>query len=122
MEVKRGGDMSQEPLTPEEQAFAVQHHHLVLEYLRIRRLPVDDWYDVVIFRYLRSVRRWHTELELHYYSFKTIAFKAMQSAIGGEYAKRSRRIDAISLEEPIPGTDGMTYGDTITYDNIRRML
>lgn len=114
--------MSQEPLTPEEQAFAVQHHHLVLEYLRIRQLPVDDWYDVVIFRYLRSVRRWHTELELHYYSFKTIAFKAMQPAIGGEYAKRSRRIQAVSLEDLIPGTDGMTYGDTITYENIRRML
>lgn len=26
------------------------------------------------------------------------------------------------LEDPIPGTDGMTYGDTITYENIRRTL
>jgi hypothetical protein len=42
----------------------------------------------------------------------------MQSAIGGEYAKRSRRIQAISLEEVIPGTDGMTYGDIATYDNL----
>lgn len=113
--------MTQEPLTVEEQDFAVQNHYLVMEYLKIRKLPADDWYDVVIFRYLRSVIRWHQELELHYYSFKTIAFKAMQSAVGNECKKQSRRINTISLEEPIPGTDGMTYGDTITYENLRRM-
>lgn len=43
------------PLTVEEQQFAVDNHYLVYKYLRIRKLPFDDWYDVVIFRYLRSV-------------------------------------------------------------------
>lgn len=119
---RKGGDMMQEPLSAEEQEFAVRNHYLVLKYLRIRKLPVNDWYDVVIFRYLRFVRRWHRELELHYYSFETIAFKAMQSAIGNEYSKQARRINPISLEEVIPGTDGMTYGDTITYENLRRTL
>ena len=105
-------------LSSREREFAAKNYYIVINYLRKRQLPFDEWFDVVIFRYLRSVHRWHTELELHYYTFQTIAEKAMQSAIGGEYAKRSRRIQAISLEEVIPGTDGMTYGDIATYDNL----
>ena len=110
--------MMTEPLTSEEQEFAVRHHYLIAEYLRARHLPMNEWYDVVIFRYLRSVKRWHRELDLHYYTFKTIAFQAMRSAIGGELAKQRRRIQTVSLDEPIPGTEGLTYGDIATYDNL----
>lgn len=45
------------PLTDEEQKFATDNHYLVFKYLRLRKLPPDEWYDVVIFRYLRSVKR-----------------------------------------------------------------
>ena len=43
------------PLTEEEQKFAEENHYLIAKYLRKRRLPIDEWYDVVIFRYCRSV-------------------------------------------------------------------
>lgn len=46
-------DPLDEPLTVEEQQFATDNHYLVYKYLRLRKLPPDDWYDVVIFRYLR---------------------------------------------------------------------
>lgn len=110
------------PLTEEERAFAVSHHYLIREYLRMRRLPYDDWYDVVVFRYLWAVQQWHRRLELHYYSFRTIAYQNMRSAVGNEYLKQGRRIQAVSLDAEIPGTDGLTYGETITYDNLRRAV
>lgn len=106
------------PLTFEEQQFAVDHHYLISKYLNIRKLPFDEWYDVVIFRYLRSVKRWFSIPKLHEHSFEVIAFYAMRSAIGGELAKQKRRIQTMSIDETIPGTDGVTYADTVTYDNL----
>lgn len=91
---------------------------MVFRFLAINRLPADDWYDVVIFRYIDSVYRWFNELELHYYSFSTIVFNAMRSAVGHEREKQKRRITTISLDAIIPGTDGMTYGETITRENL----
>lgn len=109
---------SSPPMTKEEQDFAVENHDLVIRFLAMNRLPADEWYDVVIFRYLRSVVRWHEELELHYYSFSTLAFSAMRSTVGGERAKQARRIQTISIDDVIPGTDGVTYADTVTYENL----
>lgn len=106
------------PLTLEEQQFAIENHYLISKYLNIRKLPFDDWYDIVIFRYLRSVKRWFSIPELHKHSFEIVAFYAMRSAIGGELAKQKRRISTISLDEVIPGTDGATYADTVTYENL----
>lgn len=106
------------PLTPEEQDFAAENHDLIRKYLSIRRLPYDEWYDVVIFRCLLSVKRWFAIPELHKHNFEIIAFYAMRSAIGHEQEKQKRRIKTISLDEVIPGTDGMTYAETVTYDNL----
>ena len=39
------------PLTDAEREFAAAHHYLIAKYLRKRRLPIDDWYDIVAFRY-----------------------------------------------------------------------
>lgn len=113
-----GGDLFNTPLTLEEQDFAAENHYLVRKYLNIRKLPYDDWYDVVIFRYLRSVKRWFALPDLHKHSFEIVAFYAMKSAIGHEQEKQKRRIQTISLDEVIPGTEGMTYADTVTYENL----
>lgn len=48
----------------------------------------------------------------------TIACAAMRSAIGNEQRKQSRRIKTVSLDDPIPGTDGMTWEDIITEDHL----
>ena len=78
------------PLTDAEREFAAAHHYLIAKYLRKRRLPIDDWYDIVAFRYCRSVKRWFAIPALHKHSFEIIAFYAMRSAIGHEYEKRKR--------------------------------
>ena len=87
------------PLTEEEQIFAEENHFLIAKYLRKRRLPIDEWYDVVIFRYCRSVKRWFALPELH--------------------KKRRRRIQTISLDAEVPNTNHLTYKDLVaSEDNI----
>lgn len=98
--------------------FAVQNHYIVKDFLNTKKLPEDDWYDVVIFRYLRSVVRYVRFEELHQYKFKTIAYQAMRSAVGNEYKKRKQLIQTVSLETEIPDTDGVTLMDMVTYENL----
>ena len=105
------------PLSPAEQAVAEQNFSLVFRFLRKQQLPVDDWFDVVIFRYLLTVKNWFSRPDLYKYEFSTIAWRAMASAVHNERQKQSRRIQTISLDDPIPGTDGLTWGDIITEDN-----
>jgi len=107
------------PLTEEERKFAEENHYVIDKYLKIRKLPVSEWYDVVIFRYLRTVKRWFALPELHSHNFEILAFYAMRSAIGNEIAKQNRRIKTVSIDDVIPGTEGITYGDTLTYDNLQ---
>ena len=92
------------PLEPEEKAVAAENLWIVEAFLRTNRLPREDW--------------WFREPRLYRYEFKTIAWKAMRSAAGHEREKQQRRLQTISLEELIPGSECMTWGDTITYDNL----
>lgn len=106
------------PLTSAEQALAEQNLFMVDRFLASQHLPAAEWYDVVIFRYLRTVQRWFRQPELYRYSFSTIAWQAMRSAVGNERKKQARRIQPISLDDPVPGGDGITWGDTITEENL----
>lgn len=106
------------PLTPAEQLFAEEHHSLVMKYLQQKNLDPAEWYDIVIFRYLLSVKNWFSRPELQRLSFSTIAYKAMWSAVWAERQKQKRRIKTISLDEPVPGTEDLTYLDTVTCENL----
>ncbi len=69
------------PLTPEQRLFAAEHHDLVYKFLRKKQLPIDEFYDVVIFGYLRAVYRFLSMPELQKYAFKTIAWKGMEGEL-----------------------------------------
>jgi len=80
-------------MTQEEREFAEQNHDLVMGFLRYRRLPMDDFYDVVIFGYLSAVQQYFRNPPSGV-TFKEMAFRAMKDSIlrEGEYkacAKRS---------------------------------
>jgi len=105
------------PLTEAERFVAEEHLNLVFRFLRVQQLPADEWFDVVIFRYLLSVKTWFRRPDLYRYHFSTIAWRSMRSAVSNEREKRDRRIKTISLDAPIPGTDGLTLGDVITSDH-----
>lgn len=107
------------PLTAEEQQFAAEHHGILYKYLYSQKLPAEDWYDVLVFPYLRSVKKWFANPRLQKYSFSTIAFKTMWSEVGNERQKQSRRIQTVSLDDILTGTETLTYRDTITYENLQ---
>lgn len=106
------------PLSPEEKAVAQQNYWMIESFLRAQRLPFDEWFDVVVFRYLHTVEIWFDRPDLYQYEFSTIAWNNMRSAVYNERKKQSRRIQTISLDEVIPGTEGLTYNDLITEDNL----
>lgn len=75
------------PLTLEESRFASEHISIVYRYLRQQGLNSDEWFDVVIFRYLLSVKRYFALPELQKLKFITVACSAMRSAVGHERRK-----------------------------------
>lgn len=78
-------------LTNEQQVFATEHHTLIYKYLHSRGLPVDEYYDVVVFGYLQACKRYFEQEELQQYQFTTIAWQAMDSALSNEWKKRTRK-------------------------------
>ena len=79
-------------MTQEEREFAEQHHNLVIDFLRYRRLPTDDFYDIVIFGYLSAVQQYFRNPPAGV-EFKAMAFRAMKDAVlrDGEYNARAKR-------------------------------
>ena len=79
------------PLTPEEAQFATDHINIVWWYLDQQGLDRAEWFDVVIFRYLLTVKRWLALPDLQQVKFVTVACSAMRSAIGHEREKTGQR-------------------------------
>ena len=104
-------------LSEQEREFATEHHDLVLKFLSVYKLGYDEWYDIVVPRYLRAVYRWLREPGLQRYKFSTVAFSNMKSAVSNEMNKRKKRIQTISLDGYKHYTDS-TYADIITYKNL----
>lgn len=52
---------------------------------------IDEYYDIVVFGYLRAVRRYLTEPELCGYPFSTIAWLAMRQSIASFHRAEKRR-------------------------------
>ena len=80
------------PMTNEEREFAEQQHELVTDFLRCKRLPMDDYYDVVIFGYLSAVQQYFRNPPPNV-EFKAMAFRAMKDSVlqDGEYNARAKR-------------------------------
>ena len=81
------------PLTSEEANFAEKHHDVLLRYLYFHKLPVDEFYDIAVFGYLRAVRKYLARPELRQYKFSTIARRAMSCDVrhSKEYWNRAKR-------------------------------
>ena len=106
------------PMTQEERDFAEQHHNLVIDFLRYRRLPMDEFYDVVIFGYLSAVQQYIRNPPAGV-NFKAMAFRAMKDAVlrEGEYHSRAKRcgvtvgLDDVELTDPRQDTERRVEGD-----------
>lgn len=88
------------PLTPEQKTFAADNHGLVYKFLNENQLPEDKFYDVVIFGYLRAVRRFFVETNLQKYSFSTIAWNCMRVDLfnyNKMHFRKKRNAETISI-------------------------
>lgn len=101
------------PLTPKESQFATENISVVWWYLDQQGLDRGEWFDVVIFRYLLTVKRWLALPDLQQVKFVTVACSAMRSAIGHERERQAREPKTVSLYEPIPGTEDLLYINAI---------
>ncbi len=106
------------PLTSEERAFAEENHDALDWCMKTQRLD-PELYDIAAFGYLLAVKKWFARPDLQRWSFKTIVRQSVRSSLSTEQRKQECRIKAISLDDVIPGTDDLTYGDTVTEENIR---
>ena len=110
---------SEIPLTPEQRLFAEEHHGLVYKFLQKKQLTIDEFYDVVVFAYLRSVRRFLTEPALKQYSFATIAWSSMNCALHNYYrSQKAQKHNALVLSlHTNPYEDSYTLEETIPAPN-----
>lgn len=90
------------PLTPKEAQFVTDNINIVWWYLDQQGLDRAEWFDVVIFRYLISVKRWFALPDLQKVKFVTVACNAMRSAIGNARRKSAKEPQTVSLYEPTP--------------------
>lgn len=103
------------PLTPEQRKFAADHHNLIYSFLNEHHLPENDYYDIVVFGYLKAVRDYFSRDDLKEYSFGTIAWKAMYRCLSNHYkAQRSqkRNAEVVSIHISLYG-DGLPLEQTI---------
>lgn len=80
------------PMTEAEREFAEQKHDLVIDFLRYKRLLMDDFYDIVIFGYLSAVEQYFRNPPAGV-EFKAMAFRAMKDSVlrEREYGIRAKR-------------------------------
>ena len=116
------------PLTEAESEFAAEHHSVIYGYLRKAGLPEDDFYDVVVFGYLRAVRKYLARPELRKYSFSTIAYRAMSCDVhhSKEYWMRKKRRALVeSLDEELHTRDlldpvSAAYENVLSFQELRQ--
>ena len=89
-------------LTTEQRDFAEANHRLVFKFLNEKRLDENEFYDVVIFGYLKAVKRF-LEGSKKNYAFSTSAFKSMRDSVLDYYKSQScqkRKAYIVSLDSP----------------------
>lgn len=109
------------PLTKNQQEFAAEHHGLVYKFLNDNHLPEDEFYDVVIFAYLRAVRDYFSDESTQCYSFAAIAKHRMRLCMYDYFRAQARQKrnaeilslhlslypDGVPLEDLLPAQDDL---------------
>lgn len=107
-------------LTERQEQFLAKYHYLVEDFLKYRGLPMDEFYDVVIFRFLRAVKQYDEREDLKQYKFSTIANNAMSWALAsyfGEEKDKKGNVQILSLDYQFKDS-GLTLGDIIADERV----
>lgn len=78
--------MRLEKLTESEKKFAEENHNLVYGFLHRYKYSIGEYYNVVVFAYLKSVQVYHRRKDLqNKCDFPFISWQYMRSAIGNHF-------------------------------------
>lgn len=105
-------------LTERQEQFLAKNHYLVEDFLKYRGLPMVDFYDVVIFRFMRAVKQYDERDDLKQYKFSTIANNAMRWALASYFGKEKAEkadVQILSLDYQFEDSS-LTLGDIIADD------
>ena len=98
--------------------FVSEHHDLVLSFLNSGGLDENDFYDVVIFGFLKAAESYLLNPNLRKrYEFSTVAFKKMKDSLFKYYVKQNRqkrRARTVSLDDNIYGGEVLPLHEIIS--------
>lgn len=107
-------------LNEKQRVFAEEHHNIIEEFLNARKLPMDEFYDVVVFRFLNAVKQYDEREDLKQYAFATIAKNHMRSALGNHFKKERQRMNGyrvLSLDYSFPNST-LTLADILADESV----
>lgn len=122
--------MRLESLTEQEKKFAEDNHNLIYGFLHRYRYSIEEWYNVVVFGYLKAVQTYNRRKELQgKYDFPFIAWQYMRSEIGNHFKmqnsqKRKPPQSVISLDSKSEELDNFynAIGGRSAEDNVMEKL
>lgn len=109
--------MNEVPLTREQREFATKWHNLIYTFLNEKKLPEEDYYDIVVFGFLRAVKEYFSKPALQQYSFSTIAWNYMRSCLSDHFKSEScqkRKACIVSLHSLNYGRECTPLEETIS--------
>ncbi len=83
---------------------AAENHSMVYSFLNEKKLPEDDYYDIVVFGYLCAIQDYCEKKSLKHYKLSTIAWRRMNREINSHFRAfnaQKRRHDPVSLQDPL---------------------
>ena len=95
-------------LTDRQRDFATEKHYVVEDFLNSQGLSKDEYYDVVIFGFLRAV----SAVDVQNKDFMDFAYSHMQIEVK-KYQKQKHNDKNLSLDYPISRNSNLTYADII---------
>ena len=104
------------PMSQAQQLFAEEHHNLVYAFLKEKKLPEDEYYDVVIFGYLQAVMDYTSQGQSSRFSFATIAWRKMESRLADHFrhqAATKRAAPTVSLNAVMDDA-GLSLSDMLS--------
>ncbi len=112
--------MTETKLTDRQREFASANYKVMEDFLKYRGLPMDEFYDVVVFRVLRAVKQYDEREDPKRNSFSEIANNQMRAALSDYFARkeRERQFRILSLDYPLATDHNLTLGDTIADESV----
>lgn len=104
-------------LTERQRVFATEHHNVLEEFLASRGLDFDDYYDVVVFKFLKAVKQYDECERMRKQAFEDIAASLMQIAVDNHRrALKNQRenVFVLSLDYRPNNRGGLLFGERIT--------